>query len=186
MAGAKTTVIATVREASVANIQELRSLPIGLDSQLILISLSLDNPFSITDGIFQVQMEHRIKHIDLVIANAGICNHWGAVADMEDSDLIAHFEVNTLGLLRLFVATAEMLLLSRLPKFVYISSELASIAGAGQSYSLTAAYGVSKAAGNYLVKKIDAEHANIIAFPIDPGYVFLSIGDVQVADLAYV
>lgn len=90
--------------------------------------------------------------------------------DMDDSDLMAHFEVNTLGLLRLSRATAPLLLSRKQTKFVYISSELASIAGVAQLSSLTAAYGVSKAAGNYLVKKIDAEHADLVAFPIDPGY----------------
>lgn len=100
--------------------------------------------------------------------------------DIEDSDLMSHFEVNTLGSLRLFRATASLLLLSRQPKFVYISSELASIAGIEHSSSLTVTYGVSKAAGNYLVKKIDAELPDLVAFSINPGYVFLSIEDVQV------
>lgn len=91
--------------------------------------------------------------------------------DLQDSDLMSHLEVNTLGLLRLFRATAQLLLSSKQPRFVYISSGLASLAGVECSSSLTAAYGVSKAAGNYLVKKIDAEYANVVALAIDPGYV---------------
>ncbi|ODM17051.1 hypothetical protein SI65_07450 [Aspergillus cristatus] len=177
LARASTTVIATVRRTSLENTQELCSLQTGPSSQLILVSLSLDIPSDITDAIIQVQSEHHIEYIDLVIANAGICNHWGPVVDMDDSDPMAHFEVNTLGLLRLFRATAPLLLSRKQNKFVYISSELASIAGVAQSSSLTAAYGVSKAAGNYLVKKIDAEHADLVAFPIDPGFVQTDMGN---------
>lgn len=91
---------------------------------------------------------------------------------MKDSDLMSHFEVNTLGLLRLLRATAPFLLSSKQPKFVYISSELGSISGVAQSSPLTAAYGVSKGAGNYLVKKIDTEHADLVAFSTDPGYIY--------------
>jgi norsolorinic acid ketoreductase len=55
------------------------------------------------------------------------------------------------------------------PKFVYISTELASIAGLENSSSLTTAYGVSKVAGNFLVKKIHEENDALISFSIDPG-----------------
>lgn len=56
--------------------------------------------------------------------------------DVEDSDLMSHFEVNALGILRLLRATTPLLLLSKQAKFVYISSELASIAIIGQLSSL--------------------------------------------------
>ncbi|EYE91882.1 putative toxin biosynthesis ketoreductase [Aspergillus ruber CBS 135680] len=160
LARTNTAVIATAREASSKNTQELRSLPAGPDSQLIIVILSLDIPSSISDTIPQI-LEHHIGHIGLVIANADICNHWGPVVDVEDSDLMSHFEVNALGILRLFRATTPLLLLSKQAKFVYISSELA----------------ISKAAGNYLVKKIDAEHTDIVALSIDPGFVQTDMGN---------
>lgn len=87
---------------------------------------------------------------------------------MEDSEMIAHFEVNTLGPLRLFKAAVPLLKASNQPKFVYISTALASI-GCEDSSSLTAAYGISKIAGNYLIKKIHREDEKLIAFSIDPG-----------------
>lgn len=91
---------------------------------------------------------------------------------MADEDVLSHFEVDTLGPLRLFRAVAPLLLrkASSTPKFVYISTLLASIGEIEQmSSSLTAAYGMSKAAGNYLVKKIEAENKHLIALSIDPG-----------------
>lgn len=59
---------------------------------------------------------------------------------MEELDLMAHFEVNSLGLLRLLSVMNSLLLSSKQPRFVYISSELVSIAGVTQSSSLTAEY----------------------------------------------
>jgi norsolorinic acid ketoreductase len=88
---------------------------------------------------------------------------------MADSEVLSHIEVNTLGPLRLFKATALLLQNASTPKFVYISTLLASISGIEQMPSLTAAYGMSKAAGNYLVKKIDAENQHLITLSIDPG-----------------
>jgi norsolorinic acid ketoreductase len=164
-----TTVIATVRDASIKSTSELSSIPKGPNSHLIIDQLSLDDPTGATHAVSRIQKEYSVDHIDIVIANAGICNHWGPVRDMEDSVLIAHFEVNTLGPLRLFKAAAPLLKASGQPKFVYISTALASIDGLENSPSLTAAYGVSKAAGNYLIKKIHGEDETLIAFSIDPG-----------------
>lgn len=77
---------------------------------------------------------------------------------------MSHLEVNALGPLRLFRAAAPLLQSSKQPKFVYIYSELASIARLGHSSSLTTAYEMSKVAGKYLVKKVGAEHANLKPF----------------------
>ena len=152
-------------------------MPRGVESELILVPVSLDIPESATNAVQQLKTQHNIKHIDIIVANAGICNHWGPLAEMEDSDLLAHLDVNTFGPLRLFRATFSLLHASKQPKFVYISTDLASIAGLETSSSLTTAYGVSKVAGNYLVKKIDAEYGSVIAFSVDPGYVVLRESD---------
>ncbi|KAJ5817046.1 hypothetical protein N7447_009279 [Penicillium robsamsonii] len=172
-----TTVIATVRDVSIESTWELSSLPKGLNSQLIISQLNLNDSSSAAEALSRIQKENVVDHIDVVIANAGICNHWGSIHDMEDSDLMAHFEVNTLGLLRLFRATVPLLKVSQQPTFVYISTTLASIAGLGNSPSLTAAYGVSKVAGNYLIKKIHGEDDTLIAFSIDPGFVQTDMGN---------
>ncbi|PGH01613.1 hypothetical protein AJ79_07861 [Helicocarpus griseus UAMH5409] len=172
-----TTVIAACRDASAEKTKGLRSLPRGVGSDLILVPISLDIPESATNAVQQLQTQHNIKHIDIVVANAGICNHWSPLAEMEDSVLLAHLDVNTFGPLRLFRAAFSLLQASNQPKFVYISTSLASIAGLETSSSWTTAYGVSKVAGNYLVKKIDAEYGSLIAFSIDPGFVQTDMGN---------
>lgn len=162
-----TTVIATVRDVSMTNTSELSSLPRGPNSQLIVTPLDLNDASTFPDAVSRIKA--LVDHIDIAISNAGICNHWGPVSDMADSDVLSHFEVNALGPLRLFRAISPLLKASARPKFVYVSTQLASIAGLEQSSSLTAAYGASKVAGNYLVKKIHEEEAGLIAFSVDPG-----------------
>lgn len=170
-----TIVIGAARNVSCANAKELNELPKGEGSRLIVVPLSADSPMGATEALLEIQKQHLVWHIDLVIANAGICNHFGPVEEMTDSDALSHFEVNTLGPLRLFRAIAPLLWKASVPKFAYISTALASIHMIEQIPSLTAAYGMSKVAGNYLVKKIDAENKDLIALSIDPGYVCLCI-----------
>ncbi|KAJ5137956.1 NADP(+)-dependent dehydrogenase [Penicillium atrosanguineum] len=164
-----TTVIGTVRDISSEKAKELSTLPNGNGSSMIVVPLHVDSPSSAAEAASEIQTQHHIQHIDIVIANAGICNHWGPVQEMADSDVVSHFEVNTLGPLRLFKAMAPLLQRASTPKFVYISTLLASILGIEQMPSLTAAYGMSKAAGNYLVKKINAENKYLITLSVDPG-----------------
>ncbi|KAB8216863.1 hypothetical protein BDV33DRAFT_178224 [Aspergillus novoparasiticus] len=171
-----TTVIAAIRDVSAENTKELRSLQKGSGSQLILVSLSLDIPSSATEAISEIQTQHHIEHIDIVLSNAGICNHWGPVVDMTDADVFSHFDVNALGPLRLFRATAPLLQNASQPKFIYTSTLMASLGEMERLPSLATAYGMSKVAGNYLVRKIDAEHKNLIALSVDPGLVQTDMG----------
>lgn len=164
-----TTIIGSVRDISFEKANDLSALPKGHGSNLIVVPLNIDSPSSAAEAASEIRTQHHIKHIDVVIANAGICNHWGPVHEMADSDVLSHFEVNTLGPLRLFRAMAPLLQKASTPKFAYISTLLASVREIEQIPSLTAAYGMSKVAGNYLVKKIDAENKHLIALPIDPG-----------------
>jgi norsolorinic acid ketoreductase len=168
LAQPNTTVIGTARDVSSANAKDLGELPNGEGSRLIVVPLSADNPDSIA-AMSDILTQHGIGHIDIVIANAGICNHYGPVVEMTDDDVLSHFEVNTLGPFRLFRAVAPLLQKASVPKFAYISTLLASIHEIEQIPSLTGAYGMSKVAGNYLIKKIDAENQYLIALPIDPG-----------------
>ena len=164
-----TTVIGTARDVLSANAKDLNELPKGERSRLIVVQLSVDTPAGATEAVSEIQTQHGIEHIDIVIANAGICNHYGPVVEMTDLDVLSHFEVNTLGPLRLFRAVAPLLQKVSVPKFAYVSTLLASIHEIENIPSLTGAYGMSKVAGNYLIKKIDAENEHLIALPIDPG-----------------
>lgn len=169
LARPNTTVIAAVRDVSSEQAKQLHTLSRGNESHLIIVSLDADIAASTAQTASEIQIKHHIDHLVIVIANAGICNSWGPVLEVDESDMYNHFEVNTMGPLRLFQAMAPLLQKARTPKFVYISTQLASIEGIGQTPILTIAYGISKAAGNYLVRKIHAENAHLIALAFDPG-----------------
>lgn len=169
LARPNTTVIAAVRDTSSQQAKELHILENGNESHLIIVSLDANSTASAAHAASEIQIKHHIDHIDIVIANAGICNSWGPVLEVDESDMYTHFEVNAMGPLRLFQAMAPLLQKARTPKFIYISTQLASIEGIGQTSSMTVAYGISKAAGNYLVRKIHAENEHLIALLFDPG-----------------
>ncbi|KAL4907941.1 hypothetical protein BDW74DRAFT_148272 [Aspergillus multicolor] len=176
LARPSTTVIATVRDPTSANATALNSLPRGHDSRLIIVALTADSPTSAATTASEIQDAHGITHIDIVIANAGICEHWGPVLDATEADILAHFQVNTLGPLRLIQATAPLLAKAAAPKFIYISTLLASIGGVGQLVSLTGPYGMSKAAGNFLVRKIHDENEQLVTLAVNPGLVQTDLG----------
>ena len=113
---------------------------------------------------------HNIAAIDVVIANAGIAKVLPTIAQVQAPDMIEHFMVNAVAPVLLFQAFLPLLRKSRAqPKFVTLSTSAAMITDMEQVPIPNAAYGTSKAALNYLTKKIHLEHPDIIAFPISPG-----------------
>lgn len=112
-----------------------------------------------------------ITHIDLVIANAGIFEHLAPVSEWDVGQVQRMIDVNVYGLVRLFQAVMPHLRLANEPKLAYVSSQLGSIALSAKEALWPGAYGLSKAAGNYVIAKISAESEWLSAFCLDPGYV---------------
>lgn len=83
---------------------------------------------------------------------------------MTRGDILTDFQVNTLGPLVLFQSFMSLLTTTEGAKFVVISSVLGQIAES-TPYTYNA-YGLSKAAVNFLAKKIDQETPQLIAFPV--------------------
>jgi len=108
--------------------------------------------------------------LDVVIASAGISHFYGTSLETPPEQMRNHFEVNVVGTLVLFQATYPLLKSSTpFPKFVPISSGGGSIT-AGTALPLSVvAYGASKAALNYLARKLHFEYDNLICFPMNPG-----------------
>jgi norsolorinic acid ketoreductase len=114
--------------------------------------------------------------LDVVIANAGIAQDWSKVVNVEPAALYEHFKVNTVGPLVLFQATYPLLKKRETRKFVTISSLVGAITDMlGEPET---AYGTSKAALNFVTKRIHLEHSGegFIAFPIHPGIVNTDMG----------
>ncbi|KAL1700545.1 hypothetical protein EV121DRAFT_295104 [Schizophyllum commune] len=109
--------------------------------------------------------------LDVVIANAAVANVFDSALELGPEDMIRHFEVNTNGPLVLFQATYSLLKESKAPKFVAISSGFGSIANAGRTSMLMYPYGASKAALNWVVRKLHHDFPDFVIFPISPGTV---------------
>ncbi|KAJ7084534.1 hypothetical protein B0H15DRAFT_888149 [Mycena belliarum] len=115
--------------------------------------------------------------LDVLIPNAGISKYYGPLATTPLSEFKDHWEVNTLGFVVLFQAAHTLLLASPsgTPVLAYMTSASGSIGGYVSGHA--AAYGSSKAAANFLVKVLDAEHPQLVAMAIHPGWVATDMGN---------
>jgi NAD(P)-dependent dehydrogenase (short-subunit alcohol dehydrogenase family) len=115
-------------------------------------------------------------HLDVVIANAGIAYNWERLEKVDVEVAREHLTVNTLGTLILFQAVLPLLRKSGQPKFVPITTQVASMTKP-VPYPVSAV-ALSKVGVNFITQRIHVEHSSegIIAFPINPGGVKTDIG----------
>lgn len=122
------------------------------------------------DAIAELQSTQSILALDVVIANAGIAKVFPRVEDAQPLDLLEHFQVNAIGVVTLFRAVLPLLHKSQEgAKFIAMGTAAATIEDQEKAPIPNAAYGPSKAALNWLMKKIHLENKDLIAFPIHPG-----------------
>ena len=125
-------------------------------------------------------VEAEAGRVDVLLANAGISKEEAGVRTelMTVAALREHHDVNTLGPVRLFTSFLPLLQRSANPKFVVVSTAAGSMGFAPNIPNmLVAQYGSSKAAVNFLVKRIAIEHPNLTAFPLHPGLVATEMGN---------
>ncbi|KJA17396.1 hypothetical protein HYPSUDRAFT_192318 [Hypholoma sublateritium FD-334 SS-4] len=116
----------------------------------------------------------KTKHgrVDTVVANAAIVRVSNTVLEATASDLEEQFTVNVVGPVLLFQALHALLKASASPRFVPISTAGASLGSPPITLPINiAVYGASKAALNYVTRKIHFENEWLIAFPLAPGAV---------------
>ncbi|KZO92378.1 NAD(P)-binding protein [Calocera viscosa TUFC12733] len=107
--------------------------------------------------------------LDVVVANAGLMNAYVPSDRLPLEAMREHFEmvnerVNVLGPLVLFQSAWPLLQQSAEPKFVVISSIVGSLQ-VGTTFPLPVmAYGTSKAAANWLGRKLHFEYPQLSAF----------------------
>lgn len=161
-------VIASIRSPSAAS--TLTSLPRDPSTTLILSQIDSKDHSTPSIAISNLQAQG-VNHLDLVIANAGVCKCFPTAAEANLDDAREHYEINVLGPLALFQATLPLLRAadSREGKFVGISSIGASIGGMELRPVPSSVYGPSKAALNYIMRKAHFENEDICVFVIEPG-----------------
>jgi len=172
-----TTVIAGVRDIESASSKSISSLPTGQNSKAIVVHIDNLSEASVKDSAKVLESKYGITKLDVVVANAGIAKYYGLAIDTPLSEVREHFEVNTIGVLALFQATWPLLRAAPKPKFVVVTTGLASIGDMGGMPMPVTAYGTSKAAVNFITRKIHFENPDLIAFPINPGWVKTDMGN---------
>lgn len=175
--------IATTRTTSDELFSELQSTEYrGPGSKLIHLLLDITADKTTYETLAYVLTNaYKIEHIDYVIVNAGASVPYKPVLETTEEDILNAITVNTLSIIKLFKALYSHMTfmppkLSRSqPKFVFITSILGSIGSADSTPYL--AYGLSKNAGNYLIKKIHLEHGDVVTLALHPGWVRTTMGE---------
>lgn len=150
-----TTVVATVRDPSHDTAISLSALSTGGDSELILLPLDMKDvaPFA------SVLQESGIDRLDIVISNAGLNSGFDSVQGTTPQSMRDDFEVNVVGNLSLFQICQPLLEKGRTKKFSVITSSVGSIKGLEMENMPGVSYGASKAAVNWVSKKLSVEYA---------------------------
>ncbi|KAF8970815.1 NAD(P)-binding protein [Flammula alnicola] len=117
------------------------------------------------------KINEKYGHVDVVVANAAISGYMGPASETPVEAFREHFEVNVTGVLVLFQAVYELLKASVSPKFIPIGSGAGSLTAHMNGTLGCTAYGVSKAAVNYMSRKIHFENEWLTCFPLSPGRV---------------
>lgn len=173
-----TTVIAGVRDPSAFLLKALTAVHRDPSSTLIIVKIDNNSATDAKAAAEFLQSEHNISKLDTVIANAAVQNNvFDKLADVDPAHVQEHISVNAIGSLVLFQAVLPLLQKASQPKFVLLGSPMGSIGGMENRPFSMSAYGVSKAAAHYLVRKIHFENEGLIAFAIDPGFLKTELGN---------
>ncbi|KAK0635460.1 hypothetical protein B0T17DRAFT_502991 [Bombardia bombarda] len=168
-------VIAANRDPSHASSKALSDLPKGEGSSLIVVKVDATSPTDALEAVKSLEKDHEVDHLDIVIANAGVCYTWPKVSEVTIEDLQGHFVPNVHGLLFLYQATLPLLRKSSNGKWITIGSCSAWLTN--QLDMANAAYAPSKVVAHWLTKAIHREEPTLVAFPIDPGWVQTDLGN---------
>ncbi|KAI9037529.1 NAD(P)-binding protein [Aspergillus affinis] len=166
------TVIGTVRSTNSPSTASLTALPTAPNTRLILLSIESTFASDYPAAVATLR-EQGITHLDLVIANAGICPDPTPLVNLDVKDVSNAFVVNTVGPILLFQAVRE-LLEKKGPgaKWVSMSTGAASLSNlvVHQAHGV-AAYGISKGGMNWFTLAVHASEQWLTAFAVHPGYV---------------
>ncbi|TGO53085.1 hypothetical protein BCON_0130g00300 [Botryotinia convoluta] len=152
------TVIAVNRDPNHPSSKALADLLTAEGSSLVLVKVDATVSTDALEAVKQLEAQG-IDHIDIVIANAGVCYVWPKVSEVKAEDIQGHlFETSP---------NSENLSPLVLPQDI----------SRNQLDMPNSAYAPSKVAIHWLTKAIHREEPTLIAFPIDPGWVQTDLGN---------
>ncbi|KAF2197575.1 NAD(P)-binding protein [Delitschia confertaspora ATCC 74209] len=174
---ANNTVIAAVRDPTAAVSQGLKSIPAGQGSKIILVKIDSAVDLDAQKAVSELKSSHGVEKLDVVISNAGIGEVATTVSETPPESIRSHMDVNLIGTLTLFQAAEPLLRKSQEPKFFTMSSNLASLGLMEYVPGPWFCYGVTKAALNFLTRKIHFENDWLTAVVLSPGWVQTDMGE---------
>lgn len=140
-------VIGTVRDPKAPKADELKDLPVGSGSRLLLVGIENTNPEDPKKAVETIEAAG-VDHIDIVIANSGISIGAAPLELADPKAFTESFNVNVLSGVMLYQAVSELLKKSSAPKWISVSSRGGSTSAPLPWYPYAAAYCISKAAQN--------------------------------------
>ncbi|KAL9121203.1 MAG: hypothetical protein Q9187_002239 [Circinaria calcarea] len=156
------TVIAANRDPNHPTSKVLADLPKAEGTSLLLVKIDATVPTDPADAVKQLA-SNGIDHLDIIIANAGVAYIWPKVSEVKVEDMQKHTVPNTYGIIWLYQATLPLLKKSKNPMDMIPMQN--------------ATYAPTKVVLHWLTKAIHLEEPELIAFPIDPGWVQTDIGN---------
>jgi norsolorinic acid ketoreductase len=158
--------------------QSLNSLPKAERTVLHIVKIDSTVPADAATAV-EALTAAGISYIDTVIANAAIADTADSVLNTSPDAVSRHLDVNLIAVLALFQAFEPLLrkAQNKNPKFVALSSNLGSIGLAPFIPGPWFCYGVTKAALNYLVRRVHVENDWLTAVALQPGWVQTEMGN---------
>lgn len=149
----------------------LNDVPRAENSSLIILKLDCNSETEPHSAAEELWALYHVEKIDVVVANAAIAKNYGPTSTINLDNLKEHMTVNMCSVLLLFPATKPLLEKSTdKPKFGFLGAPISAITEMeGCDGAPLGAYGVSKLAANYSVRKFHFENNWLMAFVIDPG-----------------
>ncbi|RDW87996.1 putative aflatoxin biosynthesis ketoreductase nor-1 [Coleophoma cylindrospora] len=172
----RTTIIAAVRNVDAAS-KSLSSVSVGEDSKLIIVKIDALSETDPDQAALELTSKYNINKIDVLVSNAGLLGNVAPVLGTSAQVVRDHLEVNTIAPLNLIKAFFPLLSASQQPRFFVLTSAVGTMGNMEEYPVPFFAYGLSKAAANYLVRKLHFENPSLISMAFNPGWVQTDMGN---------
>ncbi|KAI8164503.1 Norsolorinic acid ketoreductase nor1 [Colletotrichum sp. SAR 10_70] len=179
-----TTVVASVRsDAAAASLKSgVAEVTKGSGSELHVMLLDLStapSPAAVREA-FTVATAGTVDRIDILVSNAAAPFPMLPISTTPAEDFRKAFEINTIAPLMVFQGLWPLMDKPRTEtdvpaKFIGVTSSVGSIET--QEPVPGGAYGPSKAALNHITKSLHAQHKNLVAVALHPGWVQTDMGN---------
>ncbi|KAE9380844.1 aflatoxin biosynthesis ketoreductase-like protein nor-1 [Stipitochalara longipes BDJ] len=177
-----TTIIAAVRDVAKST-EALSNIIVCEANKLIIVKVDATSDSDAAIAVEELKSKHGITKVDVLLSNAGLMDRVNTVLNTPAEQVRKHIEVNAIAPLLLLQAFMPLLEQSSAPKFLLISSSIGTLTNMENVPFPFFAYGLSKTAANYLVRKAGLENPKLITQAFNPGLVQTDMGNYGVQQI---